>query len=1659
MKKSVICLVLLLVFSFQNVFSQSGIDLKLPWRSGETWTCTSGYNGPATNGSIFHSDEYNAYYALDFDKPGLPENGPDQPILAAASGNVIFSGLNGGYGYTVKIDHGSGYVTMYSHLRYNPNISGYVFQGQQIGIMGGTGTDGNKVFNDHIHFQLYYQNGCKSYVPQSIPEPMSGYTNFTKGLSYISNNEKKTIAVTEPGYDNIQQVLDNMGSAYQYTNITNSDLANQSFDLNQFEILFINCSSKASTYAVNSANKLRDWVFNGGSLYASDWAYIYIKEAFPNNINFPVNPMIGSVQSVKANVEDDGLKAVLGSSIIDLNFNLSGWVVIDDVPSGTKVYLSGTYSTSESSSLSKLRNGLVNRQLLLSSPTGIKSGPLMVSFKYGQGNVIFTTFHNEPQATEQEKKLLEYLILRPIVQNLVNDAIASLPSGYEVDKEIVGATSPGGSQEYQLENDQSNDITVVLNWEGSELKLDTFKPNGSIYNSWQSSIPPIIANITNAELGIWQYKVTAIDVPYENYPFALVVGKEKSEKVATPIFSPLPGIFNSPITVSLSCSTPGAIIHFTIDGSTPTESSPIYSAPLNINATTLVKAKALKNEWTSSDVAIGVYNINSVSEPSELNVSSVIASADDGAGNVAENTIDNRIATRWSAGGDGQWITYDLGSEHTVAYLKIAWYKGDERIYYLDIEVSNDNSNWTQVYTGQSSGATLDFEMVDFNDIDARYVKIIGHKNSYNNWTSINEVDIYGYPITGAITKPTNVAATDGIYTDKVQVSWNSVSGATDYQVYRNTTNSTIGVTSISSWQTSLSYADETAIPGKTYYYFVKAATSSTGSNSSGFSASADGWRKLSPPTGLTASNGTAEYEIEIDWNSSPGATHYLAYRNTINDPNSAEPVKDADANPYWTTGTGLYDDYYTYNGVIYYYWVRAAMSNSEYRMSDFSNFDIGWLKEPPATDASELGISTVNASADDGAGNVAENTIDNRIATRWSAGGDGQWILYNLDSKNTVAYLTIAWYKGDERIYYFDIEVSNDSSNWTQVYTGQSSGTTLEQELVDFLDNDARYVQIIGHKNSYHNWTSINEVDIYGYPIINTITITEPKNTTKWTQGDQNVSINWQTGNLGGNIKIELYKGSNNVAAITNSTSNDGIYNVWDVPSSLVSGSDYRVLITSLSNTSTFDYSDYFEVTVTPSTPPIIPVAPPQSAPDSEFWVNIDVGSISIPVSDLKVVSFELLYTNTSIIDYDSYQVGNFLTGAQATVIPDDPNGKVSVSVYRTTGGDSGYGTVIQLKFKVLNSALTGQKIDWSFAGVQANNSSGVVITLDPQVSSTEIAGLLVWPGDANNNGVVNIFDINSVVAIHWNKTGPIRPNASTQWIGQPCPPWNPPEATYADCNGSGKVDIFDINSVIINFGKTHSSSSMQLASLGKTGGVTSPPITVEARDYNETTQEFWLDVSVGDASLPLTDLKVVSFELTYTNTANVDYDSYQIGGFLTGAQATVIPDDANGKVSASVYLLSGGKSGHGIVVSFKFKADKNHTIDFNFSGVQANNSGGGTIQLSPAAKTVVTSVGKYLNEQPKDYVLFPNYPNPFNPETTISYSIPRAGNVLLQIFNLNGRLVRTIVVNEFQDAGVYSVSWNAKDQTNRVVSSGIYITKLTIGDVVLRNKLIFSK
>jgi hypothetical protein len=85
-------------------------------------------------------------------------------------------------------------------------------------------------------------------------------------------------------------------------------------------------------------------------------------------------------------------------------------------------------------------------------------------------------------------------------------------------------------------------------------------------------------------------------------------------------------------------------------------------------------------------------------------------------------------------------------------------------------------------------------------------------------------------------------------------------------------------------------------------------------------------------------------------------------------------------------------------------------------------------------------------------------------------------------------------------------------------------------------------------------------------------------------------------------------------------------------------------------------------------------------------------------------------------------------------------------------------------------------------------------------------------------------------------------------------------------------------------------------------------------------------------------------------------------------------------------------------------------------------------------------------------------NYPNPFNPMTTIEYSIANDLQVNLSIYNVNGQLVRTLV-NKLQKSNAYSVVWNGKDNGGNSVGSGIYFSRMVAGDFKQSKKLILLR
>ncbi len=214
------------------------------------------------------------------------------------------------------------------------------------------------------------------------------------------------------------------------------------------------------------------------------------------------------------------------------------------------------------------------------------------------------------------------------------------------------------------------------------------------------------------------------------------------------------------------------------------------------------------------------------------------------------------------------------------------------------------------------------------------------------------------------------VSATDGIYEDRVVVTWKAVATASSYEVYRNTGNATSGDNFRKLGESmDCIFEDNTAEYGTTYFYFAKAKNSMGASVK--FSTGDSGYVAKTPavPGTVTASDGTYFDKIRVSWAKVAGASSYLVFRTEATAPAPNPDLVD----PIGETGALFLDDFGDdllpkVEGVVkkYYYWIAAKNANATTALSKPND---GYL--------SNKGPATVIAS---------NGTYSNRIVVTWAA-------------------------------------------------------------------------------------------------------------------------------------------------------------------------------------------------------------------------------------------------------------------------------------------------------------------------------------------------------------------------------------------------------------------------------------------------------------------------------------------------------------------------------------------------------------------------------------------------------------------------------------------------------------------------------------------------
>ncbi len=375
-----------------------------------------------------------------------------------------------------------------------------------------------------------------------------------------------------------------------------------------------------------------------------------------------------------------------------------------------------------------------------------------------------------------------------------------------------------------------------------------------------------------------------------------------------------------------------------------------------------------------------------------------------------------------------------------------------------------------------------------------------------------------------------------------------------------------------------------------------------------------------------------------------------------------------------------------------------------------------------------------------------------------------------------------------------------------------------------------------------------------------------------------------------------------------------------------------------------------------------------------------------------------------------------------QETIQPD--SGFLVVGLINTTGDliPVGTTTVFNIYFSTSTLCTLSQYIHWDTALSQdpqrqlllgdSTNLIDVLCSFDPNRDSTEILGF--QPGDANADGTGgNILDLTYLV--DWIfRGGPGLCVAATGDLN-------------GSCTGPNIVDLTYLVDYIFRGGPPPkcACSSVALTKLGE--AVTA--LTVSAI-YDEGFTTLWINSDM--------ELRGLQLELAGQPTEPLN---------LLGNKLDLISGFIEETLRIGLLDLDGGNtlpSGNYAIVKLEGKYEVLYGLgsDINHQPVTMSLNG-------------LTSNGSQL---PADFALEQNYPNPFNPSTNISFSLPDAAEVTLEIYNVLGQKIVTLV-NANYEAGEHIVHWDGRNAVGSAVSSGIYFYRLTAGTAVTSKKMMLLK
>jgi len=362
------------------------------------------------------------------------------------------------------------------------------------------------------------------------------------------------------------------------------------------------------------------------------------------------------------------------------------------------------------------------------------------------------------------------------------------------------------------------------------------------------------------------------------------------------------------------------------------------------------------------------------------------------------------------------------------------------------------------------------------------------------------------------------------------------------------------------------------------------------------------------------------------------------------------------------------------------------------------------------------------------------------------------------------------------------------------------------------------------------------------------------------------------------------------------------------------------------------------------------------------------------------------------------------------------------TIVIYSTAGDviSPGEGPIAEITYEVASSASVGQYSLLQLNKVILSDQKGASVPVDV------VNGIFYFSpakGDVNRDGLMNIMDLVRTINIILD----VPPKATQS------------EMYTADCNSDNKVDIADVISIVnLIFKQSQQKSGLMVkSSSGNTIELETENL-LSGQDNNTLVQANLTDEIAG-----------LQLRISY-DPKNLTLGKPAVTGRTSGM--TLSTQFKDGELIVLMYNLNGLgiKPGDGPILSIpsSVKTDSKGTNGLQLKEVILVGTDAHEIPVS-----IITGIDDIKESMPKDFLLYQNYPNPFKSETLIKYGLPKSADVQIKVYNLLGQEIRNLV-SEHKEAGFYTVTWDALDNSNSNVSPGIYIYEFTADDNFINKK-----